>query len=404
MIESIKRLRVTPTQKLVLFCLADCHNGDTERCDPSYAHIMQITGLSNRAVATALHALRDARVLQFDSRNGWRTSYQITPQSFDAANSASAGSAASPAGGTFGAASAASAVAASSVSPAAAHAASASPASTPPAMMVATGVGAEHAAPQPVNVVHRQDHAARAHAAFTCERGSQPPVNVLHSLEHATCEPAAAPCERGSLPPVNVLHSHGIASSEPAAQTCEPGSRPPVKEVHINRKVSEGTGSTGGRPPRTDSLSEMAAPAAPATAVEPPPQNLKPRREDWRDWHRQQARRANAVSAPLHAPPEFAESWTRYRDYRTRRATEARISSESVAWTLDAAEAALRLCERHAATHGWSAVAAQVDAAIHARWQGLHFQNSNPHPTKAHAHSRPTPARSDSANAPGRYA
>jgi hypothetical protein len=148
----------------------------------------------------------------------------------------------------------------------------------------------------------------------------------------------------------------------------------------------------------------MAAPAAPATAVEPPPQNLKPRREDWRDWHRQQALRANAVSAPLHAPPEFAESWTRYRDYRTRRATEARISSESVAWTLDAAEAALRLCERHAATHGWSSVAAQVDAAIHARWQGLHFQTTNTRPSAPHAHSRPTPARSDSANAPGRYA
>ncbi len=388
MIESIKRLRVTPTQKLVLFCLADCHNGDTERCDPSYAHIMQITGLYNRAVATALQALRDARVLQFDSRNGWRTSYQLTPQSFDAANSASA----------------ASAFAAHAVSPSAAHVASASPAPPPTTMMADTSAGGEHAAPHPVNVVHRQDHAARAHAAFTCERGSQPPVNVLHNWEHATCEPAAATGERGSLPPVNVLHSHGIASSEPAAQTCEPGSRPPVKEVHINRKVSEGTGSTGGRPPRTDSLSEMAAPAAPAAAVEPPPQNLKPRREDWRDWHRQQARRAKAVSAPLHAPPEFAESWTRYRDYRTRRATEARISSESVAWTLDAAEAALRLCERHAATHGWSAVAAQVDAAIHARWQGLHFQNSTSHPSKAHAHSRPTPARSDSANAPGRYA
>ncbi len=400
MIESIKRLRVTPTQKLVLFCLADCHNGDTERCDPSYAHIMQITGLSNRAVATALHALRDARVLQFDSRNGWRTSYQITPQSFDAANSASSASAASPAGVLHGASSAASTVAASSVS----SSASASPAPPMSPMMAATGAGGEHVAPPPVNVLHSHGRATRACAAATGERDSQPPVNVLHNWEHATCEPAAAPCERGSLPPVNVLHSHGIASSEPAAQTSEPGSRPPVKEVHINRKVSEGTGSTGGRPPQTDSLSEMAAPAAPAAAVEPPPQNLKPRREDWRDWHRQQARRANAVSAPLHAPPEFAESWTRYRDYRTRRATEARISSESVAWTLDAAEAALRLCERHAATHGWSAVAAQVDAAIHARWQGLHFQNSNPHPSKAHAHPRPTPARSDSANAPGRYA
>lgn len=404
MIESIKRLRVTPTQKLVLFCLADCHNGDTERCDPSYAHIMQITGLSNRAVATALHALRDARVLQFDSRNGWRTSYQITPQGFDAANSASVGSAASPAGDRPGAASAATAVAASSVSPSAAHASSASPAPPPSSMLAATVANDEHAAPHPVNVVHRQGRAARASAAATGERGSQPPVNALHSLENATCEPAAAAGERGSLPPVNVLHSHGSASSEPAAQTSEPGSRPPVKEVHLNRKVSEETGSTGGRPPRTDSLSEMAAPAAPAAAVEPPPQNLKPRREDWRDWHRQQARRANAVSAPLHAPPEFAESWTRYRDYRTRRATEARISSESVAWTLDAAEAALRLCERHAATHGWSAVAAQVDAAIHARWQGLHFQTTNTRATAPHAYSRPTPVRSDSANAPGRYA
>jgi hypothetical protein len=401
MIESIKRLRVTPTQKLVLFCLADCHNGDTERCDPSYAHIMQITGLSNRAVATALHALREACVLQFDSRNGWRTSYQITPQGFDAANSASAGSAVSTAGMAPGAASAASAVVAHAVSPSAAHAASAS---HPPPMVAATGAGGEHAAAPPVNVLHSQDRATRACAAATGERDSQPPVNVLHNWEHATCEAAATTGERGSLPPVNVLHSHGIASSEPAAQTSEPGSRPPVKEVHINRKVSEETGSTGGWPPQTDSLSEMAAPAAPATAVEPPPQNLKPRREDWRDWHRQQALRANAVSAPLHAPPEFAESWTRYRDYRTRRATEARISSESVAWTLDAAEAALRLCERHAATHGWSSVAAQVDAAIHARWQGLHFQTTNTRPSAPHAHSRPTPARSDSANAPGRYA
>ena len=93
MIESIKRLRVTPTQKLVLFCLADCHNGDTGRCDPSYAYIMQVTGLSNRAVATALQALRAAGQLRFDSRNGSRSSYQITPH--DAAEGAPPSSASS---------------------------------------------------------------------------------------------------------------------------------------------------------------------------------------------------------------------------------------------------------------------------------------------------------------------
>ncbi|WP_395734689.1 helix-turn-helix domain-containing protein [Prosthecobacter sp.] len=383
MIESIKRLRVTPTQKLVLFCLADCHNGDTERCDPSYAHIMQITGLSNRAVATALHALRDARVLQFDSRNGWRTSYQITPQGLEAAHPATAGRTA--AGDA--------ASAAPCVSPAASHAGHASGSPAAASRRAATRASTPPAAPPPVNALHSQEHA-------TAERASLPPVNVAHRPMRATCEPAAAPGERASLPPVNALHRHGRASGEPAAQSSEPGSAPPVREVHINRKEPEETGSTGGRPPRTDSLSEVAATAA----VKTPPQNLKPRREDWRDWHRQQASRANAVSAPLHAPAEFAESWTRYCDYRTRRATEARISSESVAWTLDAAEAALRMCERHAATHGWSAVAAQVDAAIHARWQGLHFQTAMPRSSAPHAHSRPTPARSDSANAPGRYA
>lgn len=368
MIESIKRLRVTPTQKLVLFCLADCHNGETGRCDPSYAHIMQITGLSNRAVATALQALREVRVLQFDSRNGWRTSYQITPQGLEGGLAAAVPTAASPV------------------------------AKVP--VMETTAAGDEAAAVTPVNDVHWQAPAMRDRAATLREGDSQPPVNVLHSRDCATCEPAAAACERGSLLPVNVLHSQGVASSEPAARSCERGSPSPVKEVHINRKVSEGTGSTGGRPPRTESLSEVEPSAAAAT----PPQNLKPRREDWRDWHRQQARRANAVSAPLLAPPEFAESWTRYRDYRTRRATEARISSEAVAWTLDAAEAALRLCERHATTHGWPAVAAQVDAAIHARWQGLHFQTTNSQSSKAYANSRPNPVRSDSANAPGRYA
>ena len=387
MIESIKRLRVTPTQKLVLFCLADCHNGDTERCDPSYAHIMQITGLSNRAVATALHALRDARVLQFDSRNGWRTSYQITPQGLEAAHPATAGRTAG------GDAAADAAAAAPCVSPAASRAGHASEGPAAASRRASTRASTPPAAPPPVNVLHCQGHA-------TGECDSLPPVNVLHSPMQTTCEPAATPCERASQPPVNVLHRHGRASSEPAAQSSEPGSAPPVREVHINRKVSEETGSTGGRPPRTDSLSEVAATAA----VKTPPQNLKPRREDWRDWHRQQASRANAVSAPLHAPAEFAESWTRYCDYRTRRATEARISSESVAWTLDAAEAALRMCERHAATHGWPAVAAQVDAAIHARWQGLHFQTAMPRSSAPHAHARPTPARSDSANAPGRYA
>ena len=331
MIESIKRLRVTPTQKLVLFCLADCHNGDTGRCDPSYAYIMQVTGLSNRAVATALQALRAAGQLRFDSRNGSRSSYQITPH--DAANGALPSSASS--------------TPAASVPP--------PPAPLPPQM---------------------------APTAASREHGAMPPVQDVHTRDNTACEPAAASRERSSLPPVNV--------------------------DHINRNEPEETGSTGGKPPGTDKLNISAPPCSEATTrcAAKPPQPLKPRREDWRDWHREQARRANAAGLPLLAPPEFAEAWARYRDYRTRRATEARIATEAIAWTLDAAEAALRLCERHAATHGWPAVLTQMDTAIQGRWQGLNFQTTNsPPPTRTyHANPRPTPACSDTANTPGRYA
>lgn len=81
MIEAVKRLPVTPTQKLVLFCLADCHNGDTGRCDPSVTTIMQITGLSNRAVATALLDLEGKKHLTVTRERGARSTYLMHPSS-----------------------------------------------------------------------------------------------------------------------------------------------------------------------------------------------------------------------------------------------------------------------------------------------------------------------------------
>jgi hypothetical protein len=80
MIEAVKRLPVSPTQKLVLFCLADCHNEGSERCDPSVTYIMQITGLSNRAIATALQELEKGGNLQASRQNGARSRYLLTPK------------------------------------------------------------------------------------------------------------------------------------------------------------------------------------------------------------------------------------------------------------------------------------------------------------------------------------
>lgn len=153
----------------------------------------------------------------------------------------------------------------------------------------------------------------------------------------------------------------------------------------------------------------------------------------WREWNRTQAAVANAVALPLLAPAEFHAAWQRWQGYRTRRAAEARISSEAIGWTADAAEAGLRDCERAAEAHGWPAVVARIDQAIAGGWQGINTDklalyaprlgggssaaaassfsprsNTSSHsntPSHFHANYRSSsPQRSDCANRPGRYA
>lgn len=110
----------------------------------------------------------------------------------------------------------------------------------------------------------------------------------------------------------------------------------------------------------------------------PPSGKAKASKPDWREWNRQKAEEANAVQKPLLAPPEVVEAWMRFCAYRTRRATEARIATEAIEWTRDAAEGAIRSCERHADQFGWPAVVAQIDTAIAGGWRGLNFQNVKP--------------------------
>lgn len=86
MIQAVKRLPTSPTQKLLLLVLADCHNEKTGQCNPSYRYIMDITGLSNKAVANNLKALRNSESVTFDSRNGSNTHYELTPEKHKAVN------------------------------------------------------------------------------------------------------------------------------------------------------------------------------------------------------------------------------------------------------------------------------------------------------------------------------
>lgn len=86
MIQAVKSLQTSPTQKLLLLVLADCHNEKTGQCNPSYRYLMEISGLSNKAVANNLKALRNSGSVTFDSRNGANTYYELTPERFNPVN------------------------------------------------------------------------------------------------------------------------------------------------------------------------------------------------------------------------------------------------------------------------------------------------------------------------------
>lgn len=62
-LENIKDAKITPSAKLVLICLANRHNQETGRCDPSLDRISDDTGLSERAVRNALRELEKNRLV-----------------------------------------------------------------------------------------------------------------------------------------------------------------------------------------------------------------------------------------------------------------------------------------------------------------------------------------------------
>lgn len=138
-------------------------------------------------------------------------------------------------------------------------------------------------------------------------------------------------------------------------------------------------------------------------AAEKPAPATKPKKQDWKSFNEENATKANAITLPLIAPAEFRTAWAGWRVYRTRRAIEVRIASEALPWTADAAEAGIRACERAAESlaGGWKTVIARIDEAILGRWQGFNFDKLT---QNHHGPYQKLPTRSDSANAPGRYA
>lgn len=80
MLEAFKTISASPTQRLVAYMLADSHNGETGRCDPSIARLMVVTSLSNRAVIDAILALEKSGHLTVSRVFGTRSKYELHPK------------------------------------------------------------------------------------------------------------------------------------------------------------------------------------------------------------------------------------------------------------------------------------------------------------------------------------
>ena len=68
---------LTSSQKLVLLCLSDNHNEDTNRCDPSVNYIADKTGLDRKTVMQSLSSLEGLGLISIDKRAGTSSSFSL---------------------------------------------------------------------------------------------------------------------------------------------------------------------------------------------------------------------------------------------------------------------------------------------------------------------------------------
>jgi len=63
--------------KLILLCLADCHNSDTGRCDPSEKYISRFTGVDKKTIPKAIEVLEELGLITVKHRPGTSKQYEL---------------------------------------------------------------------------------------------------------------------------------------------------------------------------------------------------------------------------------------------------------------------------------------------------------------------------------------
>jgi hypothetical protein len=63
--------------KLILLCLADCHNGDNGQCNPSVQYLAKTTGLDRKTVMSGIASLEEMGAIEVFKQSGLSTNYNI---------------------------------------------------------------------------------------------------------------------------------------------------------------------------------------------------------------------------------------------------------------------------------------------------------------------------------------
>lgn len=77
---AMKQRGLKPSAKIVLYWLADHHNGETGRCFPSLARLAEVCEMSKRSVQDQIAALQEAGLISIE--NAFRNDGQQTANSF----------------------------------------------------------------------------------------------------------------------------------------------------------------------------------------------------------------------------------------------------------------------------------------------------------------------------------
>lgn len=70
-------------QRAVLLCLADCHNADTGRCDPSVMFIAKKTKCDRKTVMKVIGELTKNKLIKATKRQGTSTQYELNTSTTD---------------------------------------------------------------------------------------------------------------------------------------------------------------------------------------------------------------------------------------------------------------------------------------------------------------------------------